>query len=504
MTNSYTKIVLLAVAVLALVFTSCKKDDEEYPSFTLDTSSMDFEWGQTKDLGFSHRMIRKYNAPTVPTGWTCTRDGDRFIITAPAEGGSAASTGTIEFTADTDNNSTITRKLTVAIKIAEEIPRMANSIIITEPGKRYKFNALRRGNETAETITGATSATRLWTTSTKSVINVSLEGKHIYFATGEGDAITDGNTVIAVRDKDNNILWSWHIWTTDFDPAANPDVVGGLRVMNRNLGATTNSGATGEEAVRSYGLYYQWGRKDPFIGPVAWDSTTPRSLYNASGYSHTHSFIVSSDKGDDDKDGDDKFAIGSVEWATANPNTFIAGYQANGFDWLSNGHNTGLWSSTAKTVYDPCPVGWRVAPPSIWANFTTTGTAVTDPAQFNTEGEYKYGWTFAVLQPSPADESMPADVRRVFYPAAGRRSFSPTLASTADNYTNIINYAHGEAGLPVGFYWSGEHPIPATAGSGEAGVLVFRNDYINPAAIPGDKTEQQAPASGFPLRCVAE
>jgi hypothetical protein len=108
---------------------------------------------------------------------------------------------------------------------------------------------------------------------------------------------------------------------------------------------------------------------------------------------------------------------------------------------------------------------------------------VTDPAAFNVVGEYDCGWTFEV------------DGQQIYYPAAGRRSFSPTLADIGRNYTNIVNDENG-VGLPVGFYWSSDSP----------GVhsLAFDGAYINPGAAPRRNTTESAAAGGFPLRCVEE
>ena len=102
-----------------------------------------------------------------------------------------------------------------------------------------------------------------------------------------------GNAVIALYDVDTKeILWTWHIWMTE-----EPSVVetggycaegayeytfpgydvkynyhaeavskgSGLEIMDRNLGAISANQADG---WKTYGLYYQDGRRDPFVG--AW------------------------------------------------------------------------------------------------------------------------------------------------------------------------------------------------------------------------------------------
>ena len=70
--------------------------------------------------------------------------------------------------------------------------------------------------------------------------------------------------MIAVKDASGKILWSWHIWATDFDPNAKTlkytnDNGSTWEFMDRNLGAANaESGSFG-----AFGLLYQWGRKDP-------------------------------------------------------------------------------------------------------------------------------------------------------------------------------------------------------------------------------------------------
>ncbi|MDR2912317.1 MAG: hypothetical protein LBV38_03325 [Alistipes sp.] len=473
MTNKSTKSVIIAIATIFAALTGCKKD-ESFSSFMFETTSVDFEWGQTKEIAFTTNKIGGFTTPTAPSGWTCVRSGNKVIITSPEESASATLMGSVSMTAHGDEGATLTSTIKVAIRIAEEIVRPANSYIVAQPDKRYKFNALRRGGESAETITGAVSATRLWSTSKNAIVNVSLENGYVYFATGADAVFGDANAVLAILDKDGKALWSWHIWAVTEDPTANPDIVGDYKVMNRNLGAFTSSDATPEDVARSFGLYYQWGRKDPFVGPGVWNSTSPRTLYSNSGGVMSHTFKVSDAE------------IGTVDWAVANPNTFIAGADkgegSSDFGWLDF-PNDQLWVDPvtgAKTIYDPCPDGWRVAPSDIWSDFIAG--AIDDPAAFNVDGEYQYGWQFVNGEST------------IFYPAAGRRSFSPTLAKPEDNFTNVVNDANG-VGYPVGFYWSSDSPRVYS--------LAFSRDHINPGGATPRPTPETSAAGGFPLRCVA-
>lgn len=82
------------------------------------------------------------------------------------------------------------------------------------------------------------------------------DGKIVFSASAH-----KGNAVIAARDEAGTILWSWHIWMTD-KPAEQVYNNGAGTMMDRNLGATS---ATPDDPG-SFGLMYQWGKKDPFCG----------------------------------------------------------------------------------------------------------------------------------------------------------------------------------------------------------------------------------------------
>ena len=107
-------------------------------------------------------------------------------------------------------------------------------------------------------------------------------------------------------------------------------------MMDRNLGALDNG-----RGVRSFGLLYQWGRKDPFVS-----SCYPNTSQRAAG---TYAFYT--EKSDE--------TTGTVEYSISHPEGFIEGHDdKKDCDWMYV-PNDNLWSST-KTIYDPCPPGYRV------------------------------------------------------------------------------------------------------------------------------------------------
>ena len=218
----------------------------------------------------------------------------------------------------------------------------ANSFIVSESGT-YAFEPVK-GNSW-ESVGTVASAEVLWesfgTSETPEVgslvSSTSIQGDLIVFEVPE--PYREGNAVIAAKDASGTILWSWHIWLTD-QPQEHiyPNNAGTM--MDRNLGAT--SATPGE--VGALGLLYQWGRKDPFLGSSSiGDNIMAKSTISKPS-------MVSSNKFN-----------GTIEYSVANPTTFIAGNN-NNCDWYyysSAMTDHTRWQSE-KTIYDPCPVGWRV------------------------------------------------------------------------------------------------------------------------------------------------
>jgi hypothetical protein len=168
----------------------------------------------------------------------------------------------------------------------------------------------------------------------------------------------DGNAVVVIRNSSNKILWSWHIWVTPYLPSP----VGTSKLMDRNLGATSN--AKGD--VRARGLMYQWGRKDAF---PAYPELTIISgideptLYTASGSTISVTNTQHSNSSN--------FAN-----SVANPLTFYYGQSSR--DWYTNNATpdatqTALWGQgSSKSVYDPCPSGWRVPQGTVWSGISSS------------------------------------------------------------------------------------------------------------------------------------
>ena len=277
----------------------------------------------------------------------------------------------------------------------------ANCYIAYAPGS-YSFDASVIGNgsdglmlpaastffHTSDATIAPASAKLLWQTSAGLISNVSLSAGRISFTKGNGV----GNALIAALAADGStILWSWHIWCTEIGPAVeNTGSYTTFMMMDRNLGATyASSTLITDQALadRTAGLYYQWGRKDPFPGPEHLQkNSAQQKVYDENGAVYTLPAATASSA-----------TVGTQAWAASHPSTFITS-TANNADWFygpsgvtatgSSNRGYSFWgnpepnnytSSTPglvkKTIYDPCPAGWMIPQEDVWGGGLTYKSA---------------------------------------------------------------------------------------------------------------------------------
>ena len=271
-----------------------------------------------------------------------------------------------------DAKETEREKQTLLIS-AQNIGSNANCYIISEAGK-YIFKTVKGNSE--ESVGNVHSAEVLWESFGTNV--QPKEGDLIQMvAYADGNIAFQasdkkGNAVIAAKDAKGKILWSWHIWLTDQPKRQTYYNYAGI-LMDRNLGATCASPGEAE----SLGLLYQWGRKDPFLG----SSSISKSVMAKSTIKRPQ--VVQSNS-----------YVGTIEYATENPTTFIIGNDIN-YDWHYSGSeyidNT-RWteSNKRKSIYDPCPAGWRVPDGDeygVWAKALGSSMRFTDPNSYITAHE---------------------------------------------------------------------------------------------------------------------
>ena len=264
-------------------------------------------------------------------------------------------------------------------------------------------------------------ATLVWQDSPDLVTNVKLseDKENMTFEVSQ-DNIAQGNAVIAVRNSNDEILWSWHIWVTDYEPGGEADKDAPMKdkvvTNNQNnkytfmavyLGYCGNTGEyyegrsvkvrfeqekTGKKYIieftqtqhfDSYDTwnvpYYQWGRKEPMLPAQGHNQQSLNKMwYDAAGEpskAWANSYVKNVKE--------IKKAIPS--WIK-NPGKMI-GVSVSSSVYLYRN----LWNaspddkSVVKTVYDPSPVGYHIPPRNAFNGFTYNGKNYGNDswAQFN-------------------------------------------------------------------------------------------------------------------------
>ena len=324
----------------------------------------------------------------------------------------------------------------------------ANSYIVSESGS-YSFSPTK-GNS-SESVDAISSVDVLWetfgTSETPSVgsliSSVSYESGKISFSTPQ--SYREGNAVIAAKDASGTILWSWHIWLTD-EPEGQVYYNNAGTMMDRNLGAT--SATPGD--VGALGLLYQWGRKDPFLGSSSISSNTvaKSTLTWPSGVSSSSS-------------------IGTVDYVTSHPTTYVFGVSSTYYDWHYSSRDNNLWQSS-KTIYDPCPQGWRVpdgGSNGVWSTALGSSSYFQDDSLYDSTDE---GMNFSGKFGSAST---------IWYPISG-------CSSSDDGSLYYVGYA--------GYYWS------ASPNLYHAYYLRF---FYNGDVYPSSENRR---ASGYSVRCLQE
>lgn len=295
----------------------------------------------------------------------------------------------------------------------------ANAYVVNKPGHLYKFRATVKGNGRNPLSTGSealapTKARILWAqqqiisptdgrpetdgsdpTLSRTILysSVILDDGYIYFRTNP--QMENANVFIAATDDQGKVLWTWHLWCVNgYDPAATEQTVTAKGInsimLDRNLGAfgtpTASAEPTYQDYVSARGLFYQWGRKDPFPGfrnTNGWNSyvsasdadgniTSGITWYTANDW-WGKNFIKRNDSEDLNFDTLDQ----TLEYIAANPMVFITSGLESGAagNWTQGTSNPEagtqaewgkLWGNQSnqarsiKSMYDPCPAGYMI------------------------------------------------------------------------------------------------------------------------------------------------
>ena len=218
--------------------------------------------------------------------------------------------------------------------------------------------------------------------------------------------IKSGNAVVAVT-KGGTVVWSWHLWfapksaltpipvtnyqgktynftteTLGWKPKGEVTTYNAPRTVKVKVEQTiANGGAkrftviniTQNNGGKKEGIatLYQFGRKDAFPGT---DESLPQGSFNKNA-------------------GDNMSITNGIQnpqnfytWGGSWYNNPPAGYSYYNL-WSADNTTTG-WNDNAvvKTVYDPCPVGFKMPASNAFTGFTTTGLNSTSQSEMNVDG----------------------------------------------------------------------------------------------------------------------
>ena len=344
----------------------------------------------------------------------------------------------------------------------------------------------------------------VWADAADLVRPSSLSIKHVGneafldFEVKESD-IQSGNAVVAVK-KGGTTVWSWHLW---FAPKDALDKIKVTNHQNKDYyftketlgwkptqwsGSTYNKARTVKVKVEQtvannntrqvaiinitqnngdkregIATLYQFGRKDAFPGTNTFYPTNSYSFDNTPGGR-------------------------SLGYAIQHPeNMFIAaGTGTYYWDWC-NATYCNLWSAdntttgwndnaVVKTVYDPCPVGFKMPASNAFTGFTSNGQYQSGAANINANGTTDssdkffaaYGHNFYTNSSKNAT---------IFFPTSGIRTYGSGSLLYVGYY---------------GYYWSA---VPG--GTFDSCDLGFNFNYVAPQ-------EKSSRSCGYAARPVAE
>ena len=271
-----------------------------------------------------------------------------------------------------------------------------------------------------------------------SIVHVGGEGFLDFEVTAHD--IQSGNAVVAVK-KGGTTVWSWHLWfapknSLDKIPVTNrfgkvynftketlgwkPTQWSGstydkARTVKVKVEQTVANGGVKQETVinitqnpgsvkKGATTLYQWGRKDAFPGVKASDlAANSHFTENAGDNVSIKNGILNPDK----------FYIYSSY--TYNNEKFYNLWSAdNAFIYYND-------NSVVKTIYDPCPVGFKMAASNAFNGFTTTGQNSSTQSELNIEGtgdwqtyQNNFGYNFWTNSSKTAT---------IYFPASGYRNY---------------------------------------------------------------------------------
>lgn len=391
---------------------------------------------------------------------------------------------------------------------AEPVAGQPSNCYMINAAKTYSFNATVIGNGEAGIIADAgfhttsasidpKSAKLMWEDSEGFISGVSLVKGKVHF-TAEKNV---GNAMIAVFDGAGTVLWSWHIWgvgdtmpedeevSSQATISANSTLKVKYTVMDRTLGALSKTSY--------FTTLYQWGRKDPIP-----NSTSYYVDGQATDIERTYPVYKPGSAAD-----------ATILTSIQHPECIIDDYKDQAGDWLAsdktNNYNL-LWGdanttyvfnkskpaagkgwTNGKTIYDPCPSGYRVSSKFAWTGFCGSSSGDTKNIDYINFVKYENGYYF---------KKNSSDGVGIYFPMTGSRGCktgSLWVGSGASAYSSLNYDASCWASAPSQNLGKGAR-MSISPYDGSPSTAQSSANSINTVDESGNRS------AAHPVRCIRE
>lgn len=392
---------------------------------------------------------------------------------------------------------------------AEPVAGQPSNCYMINAAKTYSFDATVIGNGDAGIIDGAgfhatsagidpKSAKLMWEDSEGFISGVSLVKGKVNF-TAEKNV---GNAMIAVFDGAGTVLWSWHIWGVGDTMPEDEEVSSQATisekstlkvrytVMDRTLGALSKTSY--------FTTLYQWGRKDPIPNSTVYYVDGQAAEIETTYPVHKPGSAA------------DATILTSIQ----HPECIIDDYKGQAGDWLAsdktNKYNL-LWGdnnttyvfnkskpaagkgwTNGKTIYDPCPSGYRVSSKFAWTGFCGSSSGETKNIDYIYFVKYENGYYF---------KKNSSDGVGIYFPMTGSRGCktgSLWVGKDASAYSSLNHDASYWASAPSQNLGKGARmSISPYVASPSSSTQTSANS-INTVDESGNRS------AAHPVRCIRE
>ncbi len=409
----------------------------------------------------------------------------------------------------------------------------ANSYLISAPG-HYRIplvygNAFKNGNDNQSSYKTSNTGTYILSTfkdhlnhditnpwiEKSNTANTGIDGAKIVWADEKdlvtsptiahvgGDGYLDfevkqsdiksGNAVVAVT-KGGTVVWSWHLWfapksaltpipvtnyqgktynftteTLGWKPKGEVTTYTAPRTVKVKVEQTIANGGAKQFTVinitqnnggkkEGIATLYQFGRKDAFPGMD--ETKLPQGSINKNA-------------------GDNMSIINGIQnpqnfytWGSSWYNNPPAGYSYYNL-WSTDNTTTGFNdNAVVKTVYDPCPVGFKMPASNAFTGFTSNGQTQSGAANINANGtadswdkfSAAYGHNFYTNSSKNAT---------IFSPASGFRSYSVGSLFNVGSYGCFWSAVPFSTNYGCNLYFSWSYVSPQSNGSRSVGFAAL-------------------------------